>query len=410
MARGHFASRFTTYIKKMSYPTSPVYDWLDIPTKHKRSVYFDHEKFHIVLTDQPALPDTFRRHTCPSVEATAFAINTMIVRGAPAIGVTGAYGMVLAASESSSMADLLKHKATLDAARPTAVNLTWATSRMLDFVSNILATSKTSKTSKTTPTIKSLVPILLDQAEQLADEDIAINLRMAKVGSTIVPTFQHRATNISHRCNTGALAATDWGTALGVIHYCHKILHRNIHVWVDETRPRLQGARLSAWELTKANIPMHLISDGVAGGLMRKGQIDVVLFGADRVAKNGDVVNKIGTFPLAVMAHTHGIPVYAVVPTSTIDLTCITGDDVEIEERNSNEVIGLSFFNQGSIAPTNVQVYNPAFDNTPYKYLTGIITEEGLCYPPFTESLLEAKNKAEERIQSKNGKFIRSRN
>jgi len=386
----------------MSLPlTSAVYDWLgaDIPTRHKRTVYFNHEHFHIVLTDQPALPDTFRRHTCPTVKATAFAIKEMVVRGAPAIGVTGAYGMVLAAHESTNMNDLIQHKAMLDKARPTAVNLTWATTRMLEFTKQIIAAQQ-QQSNNTTHPISSLVPLLLEEAERLADEDIEINLRMAKVGSTVVPIFQDRPTNISHRCNTGALATVDWGTALGVIHYCHKILHRNLHVWVDETRPRLQGARLSAWELTKANIPMHLIADGVAGGLMYQGKIDIVLFGADRVALNGDVVNKIGTFPLSVLAHEHGIPVYAVVPTSTIDLTCLTGDEIDIEERSSEEVTGLTFLNGGSVAPAGVQVYNPAFDSTPFKYLTGIITEEGICYPPFKESLTKAKEKAEERIRS----------
>ena len=381
----------------MAHPPSPVYDWLDIPNKHKRTVYFDRANFQIILTDQPALPDIFQRHTCPTVQATATAIQTMVVRGAPAIGVTGAYGMVLAARESTTMKEFMQHKATLDAARPTAVNLTWATSRMLEFAKHHVTTTST--------TIAQLVPVLLDEAERLAEEDIAINLRMAQVGSTVVPVYKDRPTNISHRCNTGALAAVDWGTALGVIHYCHKILHRNIHVWVDETRPRLQGSRLSAWELTKAQVPMHLIADGVAGGLMRQGKIDVVLYGADRVALNGDVVNKIGTFPLSVLAHEHGIPVYAVVPTSTIDLTCATGDDIEIEERGRGEVVDLKLFSGGaggggsSIAPQNVPVYNPAFDNTPCKYVTGIVTEEGMCYPPFNESLRRVKEKAEQRIR-----------
>ena len=386
-------------------PPSPVYDGLNIPTRHKRTVYFDHHTFQIVLTDQPALPDLFRRHTCATVQSTAQAIQTMIVRGAPAIGVTGAYGMVLAAQESHTLHDFVQHKTTLDAARPTAVNLTWATSRMLEFAKRHLNLHLTTTTTTTPPTsLHQLVPILLDEAERLADEDLAINLRMAQVGSTVVPQYPDRPTNISHRCNTGALATVDWGTALGVVHYCHKVLQRNLHVWVDETRPRLQGSRLTAWELSQAHVPYHLIADGVAGSLMRQGKVDVVLFGADRVATNGDVVNKIGTFPLSVLAHEHGIPVYAVVPTSTIDLTCATGDDVDIEERGAAEVTNLKLMESGratSIAPQQAQVYNPAFDSTPHKYITGIVTEEGMCYPPFAESLTRAKKSAEARIRRK---------
>jgi methylthioribose-1-phosphate isomerase len=193
------------------------------------------------------------------------AIQEMIVRGAPAIGVTGAYGMVLAAQKSSSMKDLARYKAALDAARPTAVNLTWATSRMLRFAERHVTKSSTSSSTSSSTTsyhVSRLVPIMLDEAERIADGDIEINLRMAKVGASIVPTFAHRPTHISHRCNTGSLATVDWGTALGVVHYCHKIEGRRLHVWVDETRPRLQGSRLTAWELTQANIPMSLIVDG----------------------------------------------------------------------------------------------------------------------------------------------------
>ena len=223
---------------------------------------------------------------------------------------------------------------------------------------------------------------------------------MAAHGATVVPHFPDRATNVVHHCNTGALATVDWGTALGVIHYCHKILKRSLHVWVDETRPRMQGSRLSAWELVQAKCPLHVIADGVAGSLLRRGRVDVVLFGADRVAANGDTVNKIGTFPLCCVAREHGVPRYAVVPTSTIDLACASGDDMEIEERGADELTGLRFVRTGArVAPEGVPVYNPAFDNTPAKYLTGIITEEGVCYPPFAQSLREAKERAEERIR-----------
>ena len=203
----------------MNLPSSPVYDTMkDLPVHHRRSVYFDTLNFHIVLTDQPALPDTFQRYICRTVESTSFAIHTMIVRGAPAIGVTGAYGMVLAAKESDTMADLLRHKATLDAARPTAVNLTWATTRMFQFAKKYVKKLKKLKLVSDGDVIvspfKKLIPILLDEAERIANEDIEINLRMAKIGATIVPTFVHRSTNISHRCNTGSLATVDWGMLL----------------------------------------------------------------------------------------------------------------------------------------------------------------------------------------------------
>ena len=228
---------------------------------------------------------------------------------------------------------------------------------------------------------------LLDQAQKMADQDVAINKRMAEFGATVVP----ENANILHHCNTGALATVDIGTALGVVYECHE-QGKNIHVWVDETRPRMQGM-LTAWELMRAQVPMHLIADNASGHLMYTGKVDVVLFGADRVAANGDVANKIGTYKLAVVAAENEIPVFAVVPTSTIDLACPTGAMIPIEERNEEEITCV----RGQrVAPENCPVYNPAFDVTPAKYLTGIITEQGICYPPFDVSLRDAKQKAKE--------------
>jgi methylthioribose-1-phosphate isomerase len=181
-----------------------------------------------------------------------------------------------------------------------------------------------------------------------------------------------------------------------VIYACQE-QGKGVHVWVDETRPRLQGARLTAWELMRAEIPMHLIADNAAGHLMRTGKVDVVIFGADRVAANGDVANKIGTYKLGVVARENGIPVYAVVPTSTIDLNLPDGDHIPIEERNANEVL---YVGETLIAPDDAPVYNPAFDVTPHRYITGIVTEEGICYPPFTQSLRRAKEAAEARIRA----------
>ena len=223
---------------------------------------------------------------------------------------------------------------------------------------------------------------LLAEAEALADEDIAINRRMGFNGAAVVPD----GANLLHHCNTGSLATVDFGTALGVIYACQE-QGKQIHVWVDETRPRLQGSRLTAWELMRAEVPMHLIADNAAGHLMRTGQVDVVVFGADRVAANGDVANKIGTYKIAVVARENGIPVYCVAPTSTVDLDLPDGDHIPIEERGDEEVVEIG---ARAIAPANVPVYNPAFDITPHRYLTGIVTEEGICYPPFSQSLRTA--------------------
>ncbi|MFO7631126.1 MAG: S-methyl-5-thioribose-1-phosphate isomerase, partial [Caldilinea sp.] len=241
------------------------------------------------------------------------------------------------------------------------------------------------------PNVDDLRSALLAEAGAIADEDVEINRRMGFHGAELIPN----GANLLHHCNTGALATVDFGTALGVIYACAE-QGKHIHVWVDETRPRLQGARLTAWELMRAEIPMHLIADNAAGHLMRTGQVDAVIFGADRVAANGDVANKIGTYKLAVVARENGIPVYAVVPTSTIDLNLADGDQIPIEERGDEEVTHID---GAVIAPAGAPVYNPAFDMTPHRYVTAIITEEGVCYPPFDVSLRRAKAAAEAHVQ-----------
>ncbi|RLN80864.1 hypothetical protein BBJ28_00025517, partial [Nothophytophthora sp. Chile5] len=254
------------------------------------------------LIDQRKLPAALVLMRCETVEDVTRAISEMAVRGAPAIGAAGAFGLALAAqnfraTESSSTEDLLaailQAKTTIDAARPTAVNLTWGTPDS---------------------TVADLAAQTLTLAQALAEEDVAINKRLSQFGAEVVAA----GSNILHHCNTGALATVDIGTAIGVIYECHA-QGKNVHVWVDETRPRLQGARLSAWELMREGVPMHLIADNAAGYLMLAGKVDVVLFGADRVAANGDVVNKIGTYKLAVVARENAVPVFACVPTSTID-------------------------------------------------------------------------------------------
>jgi methylthioribose-1-phosphate isomerase len=348
-----------------------------------RTVFWEDNK--VKMIDQRLLPALTIIAEFDTVEGVAASIREMYVRGAPAIGATAAYGMALAAHISPAgdraqlLDDLRAAKATLDAARPTAVNLSWATARMLQLAE-----------SSDPATTGDLRALLLAEANALADEDVAINRRMGYNGAEVVPN----GANILHHCNTGSLATVDFGTALGVIYACQE-QGKEIHVWVDETRPRLQGARLTAWELMRAEVPMHLIADNAAGHLMRTGKVDVVIFGADRVAANGDVANKIGTYKLGVVARENGIPVYAVVPTSTIDLQLATGDDIPIEERDAEEVTHIG---DTVVAPEGVPVYNPAFDVTPHRYLTGIITEEGICYPPFTVSLRRAKEAAEARI------------
>lgn len=348
-----------------------------------RTVYWEANQVNMI--DQRLLPTEFVIATFADVAEVARSIKEMYVRGAPAIGATGAYGMALAAQSSpatdrdSLLADLRAAKTILDAARPTAVNLSWATTRLLQLAENSVL-----------PNVDDLRSLLLAEAEALADEDVEINRRMGFHGAAVVP----EGANLLHHCNTGTLATVDFGTALGVIYACQE-QGKQIHVWVDETRPRLQGARLTAWELMRAEIPMHLIADNAAGHLMRTGKVDVVIYGADRVAANGDVANKIGTYKVSVCAKENGIPVYAVVPTSTIDLNLATGDEIPIEERDAEEV---TMVGETRIAPENVPVYNPAFDVTPHRYLTGIITEEGICYPPFTTSLRRAKEAAEARV------------
>ncbi|KAG7397871.1 hypothetical protein PHYBOEH_012062 [Phytophthora boehmeriae] len=343
------------------------------------------------LIDQRKLPTELVLMRCETVEAVTRAITDMAVRGAPAIGAAGAFGLAIAAknfnaAENSTTEELVKAieqaKATIDAARPTAVNLTWATERV---------TKDLQLKVKQSPdaSIAELVVHTLTLAQALAEEDVAINKRLSEFGAEVVP----EGSNILHHCNTGALATVDIGTAIGVIYECHA-QGKNVHVWVDETRPRLQGARLSAWELMREGVPIHLIADNAAGYLMLAGKVDVVLFGADRVAANGDVVNKIGTYKLAVVAKENSVPVYACVPTSTIDLNFLEGMGIPIEERSADEVACV----QGvRIAPEGCPVFNPAFDVTPHRYLTGIITEEGVCYPPFDQSLAKAKAAAEKR-------------
>jgi methylthioribose-1-phosphate isomerase len=298
----------------------------------------------------------------------------MVVRGAPAIGVAAGYGVALAALHGASPtpAALREEIATaaelLRASRPTAINLAWAVDRVLAAVA-----------APGLDTVAAIRAAALAAAHAIRDENARTMREMGRHALALVPD---RA-RIIHHCNTGALATVEYGTALGVIRAAHEAGKR-IEVLVDETRPRLQGARLTAWELRELGIPHTVIVDGASGHFMRTVGVDLCLVGCDRVAANGDTANKIGTYNLAVVARAHGVPFYVVGPTSTIDLDIADGDAIPIEERDGAEV---SHVGTEQVTPTGVAVANPAFDVTPAEYITAIITERGIAYPPYRESL-----------------------
>jgi len=342
-----------------------------------RTVFWDFEKNELCLIDQRRLPASLEvasLHTCLEV---AEAIKNMTVRGAPAIGATAAFGLALAARESSApdaaglYADIQAAAALLRSTRPTAVNLAWALERELRVIKDRLKDKNPQE----------LRELTLEEAQRIADEDVEINKRMGEHGAALIDDGD----TIIHHCNTGALAVVDWGTALGVIRAAH-VQGKRIHVLVDETRPRLQGSRLTAWELQQYGIPFEIISDNMAGYFLHSGQAQKVFFGADRIAANGDVANKIGTYMLALAAHDNGIPVYSVAPTSTIDLLLKDGSLIPIEERDPDEVLGIEFHGE-LVAPRGARARNPAFDVTPNRLITAIVTENGIVYPPFDTNL-----------------------
>ncbi len=347
-----------------------------------RTVYWDYDNDTVKMIDQRLLPFSLEIAEFDDFREVGRAITEMYVRGAPAIGAAAAFGMALAARQSEAtsreamLADLQAAGDILNEARPTAVNLSWAVRRQLKTAAD-----------EALDTPDAIRNALLEAAQRIADADVELNKRMGAYGAELVPD----GATILHHCNTGALATVDWGTALGVIFSAHE-QGKNIHVLVDETRPRLQGARLTAWELQQRGIPFDIIADNAAGHFMRTGQVDIVLVGSDRTAANGDVANKIGTYKLAVVAKENGVPFYPVVPTSTIDLELAHGDLIPIEERSQDEVLCVAGQN---IAPEGATARNPAFDVTPYRYVTGIVTEVGVVYPPFVKNLREAVQKAE---------------
>jgi methylthioribose-1-phosphate isomerase len=325
----------------------------------------------VCLIDQRLLPGQEAVVRCTSVGAVAEAIRTMQVRGAPAIGCTAAYGMALAglqhpAMPMSSLREVLAEaKRCLDAARPTGVNLAWATRRMLQVVDR--------------HPVEAVARALLDEAHAILAEDLAMCRAIGQHGFALIPNGGRVLTH----CNAGGLATAGYGTALAPIRAAHE-RGRSIHVLVDETRPYLQGARLTAWELQRVGVPLTLITDSMAGYFMQRGEVDCVIVGADRIVANGDVANKIGTYGLAVLARAHGLPFYVAAPSSTIDFQLRDGQAIPIEQRDPAEVTTL----QGvSIAPVGVAVAHPAFDVTPHDLVTAIITERGVVYPPYETNL-----------------------
>lgn len=328
----------------------------------------------LYLVDQTLLPHEKVILECITYQDIADAILGMKVRGAPAIGVTAAYGIVLGMNafqgeDSQAFFDQLDEIAhTLRNTRPTAVNLFWALDRMV----------KLAQGNRHLP-VEEIRGLLRVEADKMAAEDIEINRSIGKLGQTL---FRHGETILTH-CNTGALATVDYGTALGMIRAAHEA-GKKVSVYADETRPYLQGARLTAWELMENGIPVTLITDSMAGYFMKKGTITAVVVGADRVAANGDVANKIGTYSVAVLAKENNIPFYVAAPVSTLDLSLVTGEDIPIEERSVREVTHIG---DRRIAPEGVPVANPAFDVTPARYITAIVTEKAIVYPPFHENL-----------------------
>ncbi len=323
------------------------------------------------LIDQRKLPQTEEYVRCDTSDKIAVAIKDMIVRGAPAIGATAAFGYVIGVMENSKSLTPEKMKTIkekLAKTRPTAVNLFWALDRMHSKFLSLIGKRP-----------EEIINILNDEAEQIAHEDIEVNKKMGAFGQILLP---EDITVITH-CNAGALATVDYGTAVGVI---HSAIDNGKHVkaYVDETRPYLQGARLTAWELMKLGVDTTLICDNMAGWVMKTRHVDAVIVGADRVASNGDIANKIGTYSLAILAKKHNIKFYVAAPISTIDMKMKSGKEIPIEERSHEEVTSIKGV---QIAPEGVGVYNPAFDVTDSELVDAIITEKGVLKAPYVESI-----------------------
>src|SRR6188768_3911276 len=335
----------------------------------------------VVMIDQRKLPASEVYVTCKTSKEVAKAIKTMVIRGAPAIGVAAAMGLALGMKRSSASGT--KQFATefqrlcdeMAATRPTAVNLFWAIERMKRIFARVVQAGAS---------VDEIKRVLEEEARNIHDEDVASCRAMGAYGATLVPADARILTH----CNAGALATAGYGTALGVIRAAAE-QGKRVAVMADETRPFLQGARLTAWELVKDGIDTTVITDNMAGAMMRLGNVDLVVVGADRIAANGDVANKIGTYAVAVLAKEHGIPFYVAAPISTVDLNTPDGTRIPIEERNDREVTHVG---SSRLTPEGARIRNPAFDVTPSKYVTAIITERGIARSPYGDSLAKLVN------------------
>ncbi len=328
----------------------------------------------VVMIDQRALPCEERLLRFTDYKDVITAIRDLTIRGAPAIGVAAAMGIALGTLHLASSSKEEFNRAFYEICdqfsrtRPTARNLFWGIERMKKTFTEAMPGSP-----------DQIKRALVEEAIRICEEDVAINERIGINGRSLIQDGD----NILTHCNAGALATAGCGTALGAVRAAWQE-GKNIHVFVDETRPVLQGARLTAWELTKEKIPATLIADNMAGFLMKQGKINKIIVGADRIAANGDVANKIGTYSLAVLAKEHNIPFYVAAPLSTIDMSVLNGDEIPIEERNAEEITTIRGIR---VAPEGMHVYNPAFDVTPNRYITAIITEAGLVFPPYQEGI-----------------------
>ncbi|WP_347487854.1 S-methyl-5-thioribose-1-phosphate isomerase [Desulfoscipio sp. XC116] len=326
------------------------------------------------ILDQTLLPGKAEYIKCEHYATVCDAIRRLSVRGAPAIGAAAAYGLALGAAalklagRDEFIAAVGQIARDLSATRPTAVNLQWALDRMLGVLQ-----------SNGSNSIEGLKEALLAEAHAIYAEDLASNRRMGEFGEKLIPPHA----GILTHCNAGALATAGIGTALGVIRAAHQA-GKNISVYADETRPLLQGARLTTWEMVQEKIPVTLLTDNMAGYLMAGGKVNLVIVGADRIAANGDVANKIGTYGVAVLAKEHGLPFYVAAPMSTVDFNIAGGREIPIENRDEREV---THFAGQQVAPAGIKVWNPAFDVTPARLVTAIITDRGVARPPYTDTL-----------------------
>jgi len=352
-------------------------------TNSIRTVYWEDDA--VVFIDQRLLPGAETYVISRDYRQVAAAIKDLSIRGAPAIGVAAALGIALgahhsqAASLTSLQADFEIICATFSQTRPTARNLFWAIEEMKKCFGEACAAPRSKTNSSGKQALNYLKQSLITEARRICAEDIAINRQIGVYGSSLIDDGD----NILTHCNAGALATAGYGTALGVIRAAREA-GKGIHVYVDETRPVLQGARLTAWELIREGIPATLITDNMAGFLMKQGKIQKIVVGADRIAANGDAANKIGTYSVAVLAKAHKIPFYVAAPLSTFDGAIKTGKDIPIEERDPAEVTSC----QGVVlAPEGIGVYNPAFDVTPHRYISAFATEKGLVHPPFRKTV-----------------------